>query len=509
MSIGSISRNPATQTLSTMRTQLEDLQRQLGTGKKADSYGGLGTDRTLSVSFRTKVTAIETYQSTTDLLSLRFKLLDSTLTRLSAVPTDIRATLDPNAYEVRLDGKTDAQKSAAIGLDEVVGLLNSEADGRFLFAGRSSDTKPVVSVSTMLHGDGGKAGLSQVIRERLTADLGTGGRGRLELGGAGSTVSLTRQSPLSAEFGFEIADAESTSSAVTVTRSGSPVDQVDVDFTANPASGDGISLDLTNPDGTTSRITLTATLSDPPPDGQFAIGATAADTAANFQAALGAALDKTTATDLTAASAIRAAETFFDTFGGGLPQRVDEGSGGGTLATATDLRDATTADTVAWYQGYNPDYEADDPATHPRNDARARVDTSIDVAYGARANEQGFRLLVQSLAVTAVSTFDASVDTDEDRYRALMERTRQTLAFDGAAESPADIHAEIAVAGNVAKQAAERLKVNKSAMLEMLDGVEDAKPEEVAAQILTLQNRMQASYQVTSMLSQLSLVRFI
>jgi flagellar hook-associated protein 3 FlgL len=284
---------------------------------------------------------------------------------------------------------------------------------------------------------------------------------------------------------------------------------VDVDFTAQPSAGDTITLDLTNPDGTTSRVTLTATLSDSPAAGQFTIGATAGDTAANFQTALGTSLDRTVATDLRAASASRAAETFFDTFGGAAPQRVDAASGGGTLATATDLKDGTTDDTVFWYKGYNAAVDPSDPSTLPRNDAVARVDTSIDVAYGARANEDGLRLMVQALALTSVETFSGSVETDEDRYRALMERTRETLAFDGSAQEPADIHAEIAVGGNIATQALARHKVSKSAMLEMLDGVEGVKMEDVAAQILTLQTRLQASYQTTAILSQLSLVNYV
>jgi flagellar hook-associated protein 3 FlgL len=509
MPINSVNRNPHTANLLRMRTQLEDLQRQLGTGQRAETYGELGADRSVSVSFRSRVSSLESYTDTANLLSLRFKLLDSTLTRLAKVPTDIRAALDPNAYEVRLDGKTDAQKTARIALDEVVGLLNSEADGRFLFSGKATDTKPVVSVSTMLEGDGSRDGLKQVIAERLTADLGTAGRGRLETSTAGTTVSLVRQSPVSAEFGFKIADSETSTAAVTLTESGSPIGQVDIDFNAQPAAGSTVTLDLTNPDGTNSRVTLTATLSSPPGVGQFTVGATTADTATNFQSALDAALDRTVATDLKAASAVRASEQFFDTFGGKAPQRVDAASGGGSLATATDLKDGTTDDTVFWYRGYNEAVDPSDPSTLPRGDATARVDTSIDVSYGARANEEGLRKMVQSLAVTAVESFDKGVATDEDRYRALLERTRETMAFDGAAQDPADIHAEIAVAGNIARDALERHKVNKSAMLEMLDGVEGVKLEEVAAQILTLQNRMQASYQTASILSQLSLVNYV
>ena len=43
----------------------------------------------------------------------------------------------------------------------------------------------------------------------------------------------------------------------------------------------------------------------------------------------------------------------------------------------------------------------------------------------------------------------------------------------------------------------------------MLDGIEQAPPEQVGAQILALQTRLQASLQTTAMLYQLSIVNYI
>ena len=42
----------AVQSLLDMRSQLDDLQRQLGTGQKADTYAGLGIDRGLAVGLQ-------------------------------------------------------------------------------------------------------------------------------------------------------------------------------------------------------------------------------------------------------------------------------------------------------------------------------------------------------------------------------------------------------------------------------------------------------------------------
>lgn len=495
--------------LATMRSQLDTLQQQLGTGKKADTYGGIGAQRSMSVSFRARVAEVESYTASVSQVSLRVKLMDSALTRLGEVPTDIRSAIDPNSYVLRQDGKTDAQKVARIGLDEVIGLLNVQADGRYLFAGKDSETKPVVDLDTMLEGDGSRYGLRRVTEDRLIADLGVEGLGRLEPTVAGATASLDLQDPPSEVFGFSIASFENDLTGTTL--SGDETTGLSVTFSDTPpAAGDTFRLSLNNPDGTTSSITLTATTADPPADGEFLIGADADATAAAFNEELTAQLRTTAKTDLSAASAVQAGREFFDTYGGANPKRIDSASTDpADLAVATELRDGTAGDTVVWYRGSNEAIDPDDPATSPRNDVKARIDTNVDISYGARANEEGFRTLVSSLATVAVAAFSADEAQDGARYQAIMERTRDALAFDQGASGPKDVHAEIAVAAKVANDAKERHAVNKGVMLDMVDGIEGVSMEEVAAEILSLRTRMEASYSATARISQLSLVNYL
>ena len=58
-------------------------------------------------------------------------------------------------------------------------MLNTSADGRYLFSGRAVDQAPVETADHILNGDGLKAGLKQIIDERKQADLGASGLGRL------------------------------------------------------------------------------------------------------------------------------------------------------------------------------------------------------------------------------------------------------------------------------------------------------------------------------------------
>jgi flagellin-like hook-associated protein FlgL len=551
MSINSVLVSPNMSLLSTMREQLEDMQRQLATGQKAATYGTMGSGRTQSITFRSKISEISGYLQNTDVLNMRISLLDKAMSRLEDIPSEASAAIDPNTYNIDSTGTTTGQKGAKIALNEVIGLLNSEADGRYLMSGKTTDTKPVASMNDMLYGTGNKYGLQKVVAERYTADMGTGKLGRLELDNPAATpdtVTITRQgTPPSAEFGYKIASASASTtdtSHIEVTKAtgldsaGKTVNtSYNVKFGSNLQAGDSVSLELENPDGTKSTVKLTATLTSPPGEGQFTIAQTAGTppsvdpdaTAANFKARLNDSLTTETKTTFQAASMMRASETFFDTASGGKPQRVDvaDPADNNLLATATGLRDGTDVDTVEWYTGYNATIDPNDSATSPRNDVTARVDSNINVGYGVRANEAAYANMVRSLAVMTVAEFDPKAGTlgdtnattdaerqqnlkvEKARYSALASRVDGVLAFADGSQKPTDIHTEIAVSGNVAKSAAERQTNSKTTLEVMLSGVEGINKEELTAQILTLQTRMNASYTTTMMLNSLSLLNYM
>ena len=552
MSINSVLVSPNMSLLSTMRQQLEDMQRQLATGQKADTYGTLGSGRTQSITFRSKISEINGYLQNTDVLNMRISLLDKSMGRLEDIPSEASAAIDPNTYNIDSTGTTTGQKGAKIALNEVIGLLNSEADGRYLMSGKTTDTKPVVSMNDMLYGTGGKYGLQQVVKERYTADLGTNKLGRLDTAiatgaVAGDTVTITRQGATpSAEFGYKISSASASTTDATHIKL-TPTTGTDsagktvttaygVQFGANLQAGDSVSLELQNPDGTKSTVKLTGTLTSPPGDGQFTIAQTGspatvdiAATATNFKTRLEDSLKTETKTTFQSASMMRASDTFFDTAGGGMPQRVNvtDPTDDTQLATATGLRDGTDTDTVEWYAGYNAAIDPNDSTTSPRNDVTARVDSNITVGYGVRANEAAYAQTVRSLAVMTIAEFDPKAGTlgdtnattdaerqknlgvEKARYTALASRVDGVLAFADGSQKPTDIHTEIAVSGNVAKGAADRQTNSKTTLQVMLDGVEGINKEELTAQILTLQTRMNASYTTSMMLNNLSLLNYM
>src|SRR6185295_16400227 len=114
------------QTLGEMRTQLGDLQRQLGTGKKSTTYAGLGIDRGLAVGLRSRLSAIAGYGDTVTQLGVRINLASTALGRMADLGRDVKAATT-SQYVIDASGQTATQRAATSHLDEILGLLNTPA----------------------------------------------------------------------------------------------------------------------------------------------------------------------------------------------------------------------------------------------------------------------------------------------------------------------------------------------------------------------------------------------
>ena len=101
MSISGIGTRSAlgVQSLVEMRRQLDDLQRQLGTGKKSDTYAGLGLDRGLAVGLRSRLSALEAFRSSITNVDVRLDLAQTSLGRLG----DIGRTVKSAAFQSSID----------------------------------------------------------------------------------------------------------------------------------------------------------------------------------------------------------------------------------------------------------------------------------------------------------------------------------------------------------------------------------------------------------------------
>jgi hypothetical protein len=314
---------------------------------------------------------------------------------------------------------------------------------------------------------------------------------------AGSTVSIA-EDVAGSPFGFKLIGASATSAGTTVAGPAGSPPGITANVTSNPSPGDQVRFDLKLPDGSTETITLTATASSTPGPNEFTIGANPAATAANLQSALTGSVGKLARTALSAASVLAAANDFFNIDVGQPPQRV----AGPPFDTATALVAGTPADTVFWYTGEM----GSDPA---RSTAVARVDQSLTVSYGVRGNEEAIRATVQNIAAFAAITFSPSDPDAADRYAALTTRVAPALDGPPGQQKLSTIQAELAGAQTTLSSAQDRQKQTTSTLQDLLQSVDGISDEEVSAQILALQTRLQASLQTTAMLSQISLVDYL
>lgn len=497
MQISTLSQSLALrQSIGEMRAQFDDLQRQLSTGLKTDSYAKLGTDRNTVLSLSHQLSQLSSYTNTITKTQMRIDVMSTALTRVNDIASETKTSLVTSGFDLVNGTQTDAQVQAAMSFDEMVNLLNLQVEDRYLFGGKDTQTRPVALPEEIMNGSGDKAGLKQLIDERAQADLGADGRGRLTLGTAGATVTLAEDADPSV-FGFKISDVQSGLGNATVTGPAGSPQGIDVEFTGLPTAGQTISFELDLPDGTSTTVTLTASANNPPEEGEFTIGADPATTAANFQSALDTAIQREANVTLKAASAVEAANNFFDYAAGGAPQRVD----GPPFDTATGLRDATEADTVFWYSG--------DLGPDAGKDFAAQIDESRKLEYGARADQASIRdTLKMSALLASVEYSDADDLEQRDSYRALTSRAGQVLNFDGV-QSVESIVTNLGLASATLENTQNRHDATMATANEILGDIQNADPYEVGVKLTTLQTQLQASYQVTAMLSQLSLVNYI
>ena len=175
--------------------------------------------------------------------------------------------------------------------------------------------------------------------------------------------------------------------------------------------------------------------------------------------------------------------------------------GGTPLNTATTLVSGT-ANTVAWYTGE----AGSGPA---RASSTARVDQTATIQYGVRANEQAIRSALQSVAAFAAVTTSPTSSNTSALVAALNSRVTTGLTPQGRQQSLPDIETELASAQVAMKAITDRQNQSRLMLQNLVDQTESVSTDQVATEILALQTRLQASYQTTSMLSQLSLVKYL
>jgi flagellar hook-associated protein 3 FlgL len=176
---------------------------------------------------------------------------------------------------------------------------------------------------------------------------------------------------------------------------------------------------------------------------------------------------------------------------------------GSPLSSATLLVSGTPANTVSWYTG-NPG-----PTASARASSTARIDQSVTVQYGAQADEPAIRSQLQTLAVFAAFTTSPTGTNSAAQVAALTQRITRNFSPQPGQQTIQDIQSDFATAQTTIQSATARQTQTKSMLQTLIDQAETVSPDQVASEILALQTNLQASYQTTSMLSQLTLTKYL
>jgi hypothetical protein len=131
------------------------------------------------------------------------------------------------------------------------------------------------------------------------------------------------------------------------------------------------------------------------------------------------------------------------------------------------------------------------------------------VQYGAQANESAIRSQLQSIAVFAAFTVSPTGANSAAQISAISQRIATNLTPQPGQQTIADIQTDFARAQTVMKDTSARQAQTQTMLQTMVDNTETVSTQQVASEILALQTALQASYQTTSMMSQLTLTKYL
>jgi flagellar hook-associated protein 3 FlgL len=131
-------------TAATLRTQrnVNDLQVQIATGKRTQSFSGISKDASRLVTIKSELTKAEQFLENITVTEKRLDLMQFVVDQIEEITRDFRGDIS-----TMLNGSAaerfQLQQQAAAVRDQIVQLLNTRDDSRFLFAGGKVTTSPV------------------------------------------------------------------------------------------------------------------------------------------------------------------------------------------------------------------------------------------------------------------------------------------------------------------------------------------------------------------------------
>lgn len=124
------------------KARISDLETQLATGQKSQTYAGISRDSLRLVTLETSRTQVDQFVSNIDKVQQRLTLMEASMEAIDSLARDFRQTLNSALTAPDAAGR-DLAALAADMRQMIVDLLNSSDGQTYLFGGTRTDRPPV------------------------------------------------------------------------------------------------------------------------------------------------------------------------------------------------------------------------------------------------------------------------------------------------------------------------------------------------------------------------------
>ncbi|NVO16628.1 MAG: flagellin [Rhodoplanes sp.] len=122
-----------------------EIELQEASGNISDTFGGLGATSRRVLDLQTSIAQSTAYSDAATNTGSRIEVMYSACTQMTDLLTTLRSSIVSATDAGTLDDGTLASLTTAMSeyMDEFASLLNTQYEGRYLFSGAMTDTKPV------------------------------------------------------------------------------------------------------------------------------------------------------------------------------------------------------------------------------------------------------------------------------------------------------------------------------------------------------------------------------
>ena len=125
------------------QARINDRQIQISTLQKSQTYAGIATDSNRIVTLEASRRRIEQFMSDNIFVQLRMETSLNSMDTLGTTVDDLKGLLTDILDDGTLPQGIDKDEIADVKLAEFSDFLNLRVNGRYLFAGSKTDTRPV------------------------------------------------------------------------------------------------------------------------------------------------------------------------------------------------------------------------------------------------------------------------------------------------------------------------------------------------------------------------------